>query len=48
VVAKTEHLPKGPDPRFVVTSISASAIDARTLYEGVYCARGEVENRIKE
>jgi Transposase DDE domain group 1 len=48
VVAKAEHLPKGPNPRFVVTSLPAGAIDARTLYEDVYCARGEVENRIKE
>jgi Transposase DDE domain group 1 len=48
VVAKAEHLPKGPNPRFVVTSLPTSAIDARTLYEQVYCARGEVENRIKE
>jgi Transposase DDE domain group 1 len=48
VVAKAEHLPKGPNPRFVVTSLPASAIDARTLYEDVYCARGQVENRIKE
>ena len=48
MVAKAEHLPKGANPRFVVTSLPASAIDARTLYEDVYCARGEVENRIKE
>src|SRR5918995_1804900 len=48
VVAKAEHLPKGPNPRFVVTSLAAHAIDARPLYEDVYCARGEVENRIKE
>ena len=48
VVAKAEHLSKGPNPRFIVTSLPASAIDARTLYEAVYCARGEVENRIKE
>jgi hypothetical protein len=48
VVAKAEHLAKGPNPRFVVTSLPASAFDARTLYEDVYCARGEVENRIKE
>ena len=48
VVAKAEHLPKGSNPRFVVTSLSAAEIDARTLYEQVYCARGEVENRIKE
>jgi Transposase DDE domain group 1 len=48
VVAKAEHLPKGPNPRFIVTSLPAGAIDARTLYEDVYCGRGEVENRIKE
>jgi hypothetical protein len=48
VVAKAEHLPKGPNPRFIVTSLPASAIDARTLYEDLYCARGEIENRIKE
>jgi hypothetical protein len=48
VVAKAEHLSKGSNPRFVVTSLSADEIDARTLYEQVYCARGEVENRIKE
>jgi hypothetical protein len=48
VVAKAEHLAKGPNPRFVVTSLPASAIEARPLYEDVYCARGEVENRIKE
>jgi Transposase DDE domain group 1 len=48
VVAKAEHLPQGANPRFIVTSLAASAIDARTLYEDVYCARGDVENRIKE
>jgi Transposase DDE domain group 1 len=48
VVAKAEHLPKGSNPRFVVTSLAASKADARTLYEDIYCARGEVENRIKE
>jgi hypothetical protein len=48
VIAKAEHLPKGANPRFLVTSLPASAIDARTLYEDVYCARGEAENRIKE
>jgi Transposase DDE domain group 1 len=48
VIAKAEHLLKGPNPRFVVTSLPASAIDPRTLYEDLYCARGEVENRIKE
>jgi len=48
VVAKAEHLPKGANPRFVVTSLPAAEIDARTVYEDVYCARGNIENRIKE
>jgi hypothetical protein len=48
VVAKAEHLPKGSNPRFIVTSLPASRLSARALYEDVYCARGEVENRIKE
>jgi hypothetical protein len=48
VVAKAEHLLKGANPRFVVTSLRAAEIDARSLYEDLYCARGEVENRIKE
>jgi hypothetical protein len=48
VVAKAEHLEKGANPRFVVTSIAATEVDARELYEEVYCARGEMENRIKE
>jgi hypothetical protein len=48
VVAKAEHLPQGANPRFVVTSLAAGTIDARALYEAIYCARGEVENRIKE
>jgi hypothetical protein len=48
VVGKAEHLRKGPNPRFVVTSFSGDQFDARTLYEDEYCARGEMENRIKE
>jgi len=48
VVAKAEHLEKGANPRFVVTSLSAEAWEARRLYEDLYCARGELENRIKE
>jgi len=48
VVGKAEHLAKGSNPRFVVTSLSAEELDARGLYEDVYCARGEMENRIKE
>jgi len=48
VVGKAEHLADGPNPRFVVTSLPADEYDARSLYEHVYCARGEMENRIKE
>jgi len=48
VVGKAEHLAKGENPRFIVTSIAADQIDARTLYEDHYCARGDMENRIKE
>lgn len=48
VVAKAEHTRQGPNPRFVVTSLTPQDYDARSLYEGVYCARGEMENRIKE
>lgn len=48
VVAKAEHLPDGPNPRFVVTSLGADEYDPRALYEGLYCARGNMENRIKE
>jgi len=48
LVGKTEHLAKGSNPRFIVTSLSVEQFDARTLYEDVYCARGEMENRIKE
>jgi hypothetical protein len=48
VVAKAEHLPKGSNPRFVVTSLRTAEIDARSLYEDIYCARGQVENRLKE
>lgn len=52
VVAKAEWLQGGPqgkaNPRFVVTSLNAEEFDARALYEDLYCARGEMENRIKE
>ena len=48
VVGKAEHLPKGPNPRFVVTSLSAAEREAQALYEEDYCARGDMENRIKE
>nr|WP_261343196.1 transposase [Rubinisphaera italica] len=48
VVAKAEHLSKGENPRFVVTNLTEDQADARTLYEDLYCQRGEMENRIKE
>jgi hypothetical protein len=48
VVGKAEHTPKGSNPRFIVTSLGAQDYDARAIYEDVYCARGEMENRIKE
>jgi hypothetical protein len=48
VVGKAEHLAKGSNPRFVVTSLSAERFVARALYEDCYCARGDMENRIKE
>jgi hypothetical protein len=48
VVGKAEYLAKGENPRFIVTSIKSEQIDARALYEDFYCARGEMENRIKE
>lgn len=48
VVAKAEHLSKGRNPRFIVTSFSKDDYDKQVLYEDIYCARGEMENRIKE
>src|ERR1035438_1018061 len=56
VIAKAEHLEKGANPRFVVTSLSLqetvfpapSRWGAQSLYEEFYCARGDMENRIKE
>jgi hypothetical protein len=48
VVAKAEHLAKGANPRFVVTSLSTEDRPAHLLYEQDYCGRGEMENRIKE
>jgi hypothetical protein len=49
VIAKAEHLDKGANPRFVVTSLSQEQMGAQELYEKGYCARGECpENRIKE
>lgn len=51
VIAKAEHLEKGSNPsrlRGMVTSLAAEKWAARRLYEELYCARGEMENRIKE
>jgi len=48
VVAKAEHIDGKENPRFVVTSLSGEAWAAQELYEKLYCARGDMENRIKE
>ena len=48
VIGKAEHLAKGENPRFIVTSLSAERMEDRALYEELYCARGDMENRIKE
>ncbi len=48
VVGKAECLRKGANPRFIVTSFSEDEWASRELYEDLYCARGEMENRIKE
>ena len=48
VVAKAEHIEGKSNPRFVVTSLGAEELAAQTLYEDLYCARGDMENRIKE
>ena len=48
VVAKVEHLPRGENLRFIVTSVPVPECDGRRLYEEIYCARGDMENRIKE
>jgi hypothetical protein len=48
VIGKAEWTQGEANPRFIVTSLTAADGDARHLYEDVYCARGEMENRIKE
>jgi len=45
VIAKIEHTDKGSNPRFIVTNLRGGS---QRLYDNVYCARGEMENRIKE
>ena len=48
MVGKAEYLAKGANPRFVVTNLPAARAGAKRLYERLYCARGDIENRIKE
>jgi hypothetical protein len=48
VVAKAEYLDDKENPRFVVTSLESQSWPAQNLYEELYCARGDMENRIKE
>ena len=48
VVGKAEHLPQGGNPRFIVTILPTTVWPGQELDEKLYCARGEMENRIKE
>ncbi len=48
VIGKAEYLGKGENPRFIVTSFNKEQYEAQELYEKMYCARGNMENRIKE
>jgi hypothetical protein len=48
VVAKAEHIDGKENPRFVVTSLTSKNWTGQALYEGLYCGRGDMENRIKE
>jgi hypothetical protein len=48
VIGKAEWTRGEANPRFLVTSLRRGEVDARLLYERVYCARGDMENRIKE
>jgi hypothetical protein len=48
VIAKAEHIDGKENPRFVVTSLRSEELTAQPLYEELYCARGDMENRIKE
>jgi hypothetical protein len=48
VIAKAEHLEGKENPRFIVTSLAVQVWPAQKLYEELYCARGDMENRIKE
>jgi hypothetical protein len=48
VIGKAECLPKGSNPRFIVTNLPEDYATPQGLYEDTYCARGDMENRIKE
>jgi Transposase DDE domain group 1 len=48
VVAKAEHINGKSNPRFIVTSLDSERWEKQKLYEELYCARGDMENRIKE
>lgn len=48
VIGKAEWTKGEANPRFIVTSLTRDEVQGRALYEDVYCARGEMENRIKE
>jgi hypothetical protein len=48
VVAKAEHIDGKSNPRFIVTSLDSERWEKQKLYEELYCARGDMENRIKE
>ena len=48
VIGKAEHLAKGANPRFIVTSLPKGQPTPKQIYEQIYCARGDMENRIKE
>jgi hypothetical protein len=48
VVAKAEYISGKENPRFIVTSLAPEVWEGRLLYERLYCARGEMENRIKD
>jgi Transposase DDE domain group 1 len=48
VVAKAEHIDGKSNPRFIVTSLDSESWEKQKLYEELYCARGDMENRIKE
>ncbi len=48
VVGKAEWTRQGSNPRYVITNLPTEKADAKKLYEKLYCARGDMENRIKE